>query len=69
MAEDDVSNWVKAGYTRTKVEDAWESIAATFAQFFPGKPLGIMTTPRGFPPIDGQGRLLPQDGDSQVTPV
>lgn len=53
----DVANWQAAGYTRTRVEDAWTEIAADFHTAFPDKPLEAMLV-TGFPPIDDFGNLI-----------
>jgi Beta-galactosidase len=58
-AKDDVAQWLQAGYTRTKVEGAWATIVQTFTQAFTGPQLAVMVVPGGFPPIDGQGGVIP----------
>lgn len=58
-ANDDVRNWLAAGYTRSLAESAWKSADAAFAAAFPHHLLGPMTVPGGFPPIDQNGREIP----------
>ena len=66
-ANDDVTNWINAGYTRTLAESAWKSVDAAFAAAFPHHLLGPMTVPGGFPPIDQNGNKIPhQAADWQV---
>jgi hypothetical protein len=66
-ANDDVRNWLAAGYTRTLAESAWQSADAVFAAAFPHHLLGPMTVPGGFPPIDQNGREIPNQAvDWQV---
>ncbi len=52
---DDVANWQAAGYTRLKIEAAWQSVMKMFAQAFPEKKLEPMLIPGGFPSIDDSG--------------
>ena len=52
------SDWVAAGYTRTRVDAAWLGIADTFAQSFPSQRLALMIGPRAFPPIDDSGHVI-----------
>lgn len=55
---DSISDWVAAGYTRSKVDRAWLGIADTFAQSFPNQRLALMISPRAFPPIDDSGHVI-----------
>ena len=57
-ANNDVQNWLKAGYTRTLAESAWISTDEAFVAAFPHHLLGPMTVPGGFPPIDQNGNLI-----------
>jgi small neutral amino acid transporter SnatA (MarC family) len=61
--------WQSIGYTRLEVENAWTSIAATWAQAFPQQQLGLSMVPGGFPTIDDFGNLFsnPQGVDLQLT--
>ena len=63
----DVANWIKIGYTRTKVEDAWQQFAQTFHLFFPAKSITAQLAPGAFPPIDQNGRLMAGKADQQLT--
>lgn len=64
----DVQNWLNAGYTRTKVENAWLAIANEFDRAFPNREFAAMLVPGGFPPIDGGGNLIASAAcDYQVT--
>ncbi|MGO9059167.1 MAG: hypothetical protein ACLQU2_17530 [Candidatus Binataceae bacterium] len=64
----DVVNWQSIGYTRTKVIDSWRQIADAYRDFFPHKPFAAQLVPGGFPPIDGNGRIIAkQTVDYQVT--
>jgi hypothetical protein len=59
--------WQKAGYTRTKVENALFSMQSDFQSAFPGTQLMAALNPDGFPPIDQNGSLiLNWTADSQV---
>ncbi len=58
-AMNDVQNWLNAGYTRVKVENAWLSIASDFDHAFPNRSFAAMMVPGGFPPIDDGGNLIP----------
>lgn len=65
---DTITDWLAAGYTRSKVNTAWLSIADTFADAFPTQELALMIGPRAFPPIDDSGKLMPHRGaDTQLT--
>jgi hypothetical protein len=58
VGSDEVSAWQAAGYSSSKVVQAWGSIAASFAASFPRTQLGLMVVPGGFPPIDDGGNLM-----------
>jgi PKD repeat protein len=64
----DVTNWQAIGYTRTKLETAWESIADTWAHAFAGKQISLAIVPNGFPTIDGNGNVFhtTTGGDNQT---
>jgi hypothetical protein len=62
----DVANWQKAGYTRQKVEDAWLTIADSFAQAFPQSKIALVMVPNAFPPLDDSGKLISGSGDNQL---
>jgi PKD repeat protein len=64
----DVANWVAASYTRTKVENAWQTIADAWAKAFPQQQIASELTPYNFPPIDNNGNVFsnPQGGDNQI---
>jgi hypothetical protein len=59
---DQTQDWQRAGYTRRKIESTWLEIADTFARVLPRKSLGLMIGPRGFPPIDENGNIIPSRG-------
>jgi PKD repeat protein len=54
----DTTNWVNAGYTRTKIENAWQTIADAFAKAFPTKKIVLSVVPAHFPPIDANGNVI-----------
>jgi PKD repeat protein len=64
----DVANWQAAGYTRTKLENAWQTVADAWSQAFPNQQISSMLVVAGFPPIDNNGNVFacPQGGDTQV---
>jgi PKD repeat protein len=64
----DVADWQAIGYTRAKVEGAWQTIANTFAQAFPSQQLAVELVENHFPPIDSNGNLIvnSQGADTQV---
>jgi hypothetical protein len=66
---DDVANWVAIGYTRTLVENAWQTIASAWSQAFPQQQIAAMLVPSGFPPINNNGKVFhsPTGADGQVT--
>lgn len=68
-SNNDITNWQGAGYTRLKVESAWNSIMQMFAQAFPETKLEAMLLPAGFPSIDDNGIIFaaPYSQDDQVT--
>jgi hypothetical protein len=57
---DDIADWQAAGYTRTKVETAFQEVAADFAAGFRHKEFAAMFTPcpGGLPPIDQNGLVI-----------
>jgi PKD repeat protein len=64
----DVANWQAAGYTRTKVENAWQTIADAWAQAFPQQQVIAILCANEFPPIDNNGNIFvnPQGADNQI---
>lgn len=66
---DDVADWQAAGYTRLKVEAAWQDVMQMFAQAFPDKKLEPMLIPGGFPAIDDNGNRFtaPNNQDQEVS--
>jgi PKD repeat protein len=61
----DTVNWQAAGYTRVKVENAWQTIADAFSQAFPEVKIALIVVPGAFPPIDDYGNIFvsPSGGD------
>jgi hypothetical protein len=55
----DLADWQNVGYTRLKVESAWNDIMQMFAQAFPDTRLEAMMVPGGFPAIDDNGNIFP----------
>jgi hypothetical protein len=55
---DDVRNWQRVGYSRTRVLETWTRIADTFARSFPHKKLALMIGQKGLPPIDDYGKVM-----------
>ena len=63
----DVANWVSLGYTRLRVEGAWQAIADTFALAFPQTQLDLKILTYGMPPIDDAGNVIAGDSaDPQI---
>lgn len=63
----DVADWQAVGYTRTKVEAAWQQIANSYQASFPDKQFTAELVP-GFPPIDDDGNIIPRaTADYQVS--
>jgi PKD repeat protein len=64
----DVTNWQAAGYTRARVEAAWQAIADTWSRAFAGKQIVMEMVPSAFPTIDANGSIFsnPQGGDNQI---
>jgi len=62
----DNTRWAAIGYTPTKVENAWRTIADTFAQAFPKKQISLPTIPHGFPPIDNNSKVIASSGGDDV---
>lgn len=59
-----LTRWQGVGYTRTRAEHAFNTIAAAFAAAFPNTPFEAMKGPSDFPPIDQNGNILPNtDGE------
>jgi hypothetical protein len=55
---DDVQNWINLGYTRVKVETAWNTIASDFYASFSNPELVAELVSGGFPPLDNNGNLF-----------
>jgi hypothetical protein len=64
----DVADWLAAGYTRTKVENAWQTIADAWSQAFPSQQISAILVANHFPPIDNNGNVFstPSGGDNQI---
>jgi hypothetical protein len=62
----DTAHWQGVGYTSTRVADAFEEIADTFARAFPNQQLAIIIVPNGLPDIDDQGRVVSGAGEALV---
>ncbi len=60
---DDVADWQAAGYTRLKIETAWQTVMQSFVEAFPDKKLEAMLIPGGFPAIDDNGNRFPARGN------
>jgi hypothetical protein len=59
--------WQKAGYTRTRIENALFAMQSDYQRAFPATQLMAGLNPAGFPPIDQNGNLIPkQPADFQV---
>ncbi len=59
--------WQKAGYTRTKIENALATMQSDFKDAFPSTQLVAGLNPGGFPPIDQNGNFIArQTSDFQV---
>jgi len=59
--------WQKAGYTRTRIENALFAMQSAYQSAFPRTQLMAGLNPGGFPPIDENGNLIPkQAADLQV---
>jgi hypothetical protein len=68
-ANNDVQNWIKAGYTRTLAENAWKNVDQAFAAAFPHHQLGPMVEPGGFPPIDENGNMIKGEAQDWQVPT
>jgi hypothetical protein len=64
---DDILHWQLAGYTSTKVVEAFRRIAAAYARGFPTQPLAIMTDAGSFPPIGSSGNIEPAASNIAIT--
>jgi hypothetical protein len=62
VSGDDIGRWQAVGYSRARINQAWKHIADTFAESFPDTKLGLMIGPAGFPPIDDEGKVIPNRG-------
>ncbi|MGH7836764.1 MAG: hypothetical protein ACREQC_02940, partial [Candidatus Binataceae bacterium] len=62
------ANWVRAGYTRQRVIQTWQTYANTYAAAFAHKGLVLEITPDGLPPIDDFGRLTGARSDEVGVP-
>jgi hypothetical protein len=59
--------WQRAGYTRTRIENALFGMQSYYQRAFPHTQLMAGLNPIGFPPIDQNGNLIPnQPADFQV---
>lgn len=65
QSTNELAAWLAAGYSRAKLEQAWQELITTYAAAFSSHRLGIVLGTSGFPPIDSLGRLMPgQEHDS-----
>jgi PKD repeat protein len=64
----DPVNWQAIGYTRLRVENAWQTIADAWAQAFPKQQISTILVPNNFPPIDNNGNIYSnaQHADNQI---
>jgi PKD repeat protein len=64
----DVADWQAAGYTRLKVENAWQTIADAWSKAFPNQQIAAILAPNNFPPIDNNGNVFSdlQNADNQI---
>jgi hypothetical protein len=62
VSGDDIGKWQAVGYSRGRIVQAWKHMADTFAESFPDTKLGLMIGPAGFPPIDDEGKIIPNRG-------
>jgi PKD repeat protein len=64
----DVANWVAVGYTRTKVENAWQTCADAWSQAFSNQQIAAVLVSNHFPPIDDNGNVFsnPQGADTEM---
>jgi len=68
MSKNYVSEWQAVGYTRTKIENAWNQIADAWNSAFPDKPWGPLLVPGGFPRLDENGNIIQWSAkDYQIT--
>jgi hypothetical protein len=54
----------RVGYTSTKMYNAWQGIADTFAHAFPNQQMAIMIIPSAFPDLDLHGNVVNGAGDA-----
>ncbi len=66
-ASTDIANWQAVGYTRTRAEAAFATIAAMWAAAFPRQYVDVHIYANSMPPIDQNGAVIPgADGDPQL---
>jgi hypothetical protein len=64
-----VTAWQAAGYTPTKVSNAWSTIVAAYNAGFPNQQLYQEVGTWGFPPIDNNGNVIAgSSGDTTLGP-
>jgi hypothetical protein len=64
-----VTAWQAAGYTPTKVSNAWNTIVAAYSAAFPNQQLYQEVGNFGFPPIDNNGNVIAgSSGDTTLGP-
>ncbi len=54
---DQIANWQKAGYTRTRLIQTWQAFANLWSGAFPHKGLVLELVPGGMPPIGDDGQV------------
>lgn len=54
---DQIANWQRAGYTRTRLVETWHSLANLWSGAFPHKGLVLELVPGGMPPIGDDGQV------------
>lgn len=57
---DQISNWQKSGYTRTRLVQTWQAMANLWMGAFPHKALILELVPGGMPAIDDTGEIPPR---------
>lgn len=62
----DNQNWLAIGYTRTKLTNAWQTIADAWANAFPRQTIVMTEVPFGLPPIDENGKIIPNTSGDDV---
>jgi PKD repeat protein len=65
----DTTNWQAAGYTRVKVENAWQTIADAYSHAFPDTKIAFIVVPNSFAPIDDYGNIFISPGGGDPTLV